>query len=59
VINLVIACRWLKLQFQEADVDRNGSLNFEECLTLLKQLNVKLPNPTVKRMFDVSQGPQN
>lgn len=44
--------KWLKLQFQEADVDRNGSLNYEECLTLLKQLNVKLPKLTVKRMFD-------
>lgn len=43
--------RWLKQQFQEADVDKNGSLNYEECLKLLKQLNVKLPKPTVKRMF--------
>lgn len=48
--------RWLKQQFQEADVDKNGSLNYEECLKLLKQLNVKLPKPTVKRMFDVSEG---
>ena len=48
--------RWLKQQFQQADVDKNGSLNFEECLKLLKQLNVKLPKATVKRMFDVSEG---
>jgi hypothetical protein len=51
--------RWLKQQFQEADVDKNGSLNYEECLVLLKQLNVKLPGHTVKRMFDVSQGQEH
>lgn len=55
---LILLCdgRWLKQQFQQADVDKNGSLNFEECLKLLKQLNVKLLKPTVKRMFDVSEG---
>ncbi|PSN53110.1 1-phosphatidylinositol 4, partial [Blattella germanica] len=41
--------RWLKQQFEEADVDNNGCLNFEECLKLLKQLNVKLPKPTCSR----------
>jgi phosphatidylinositol phospholipase C delta len=44
--------KWLKQQFQQADIDKNGSLNFEECLRLLKQLNVKLPKVTVKRLFD-------
>ncbi|KAJ9575167.1 hypothetical protein L9F63_025880, partial [Diploptera punctata] len=44
--------RWLKQQFQEADVDNNGCLNFEECQKLLKQLNVKLPKHTVRRLFD-------
>ena len=48
--------RWLKQQFQEADGDKNGSLSYEECLKLLKQLNVKLPKHTVKGMFDVSEG---
>ncbi|GFG35396.1 hypothetical protein Cfor_10126 [Coptotermes formosanus] len=51
--------RWLKQQFQEADVDKNGSLNFEECLKLLKQLNVKLPKPTVKRIFDSANTNKN
>jgi hypothetical protein len=58
LVTQCLACRWLKIQFQEADVDKNGSLNYEECLTLLKHLNVKLPRPTVKRMFDVSAGLQ-
>jgi Ca2+-binding EF-hand superfamily protein len=46
-------CRWLKEQFQKADFDRNDSLNYEECFTLLNQLNVKLPKDTVKRLFNV------
>ncbi|KAJ9587489.1 hypothetical protein L9F63_028258, partial [Diploptera punctata] len=48
----ILWCRWLKQQFQEADVDNNGCLNFEECQKLLKQLNVKLPKHTVRRLFD-------
>ncbi|XP_069699232.1 1-phosphatidylinositol 4,5-bisphosphate phosphodiesterase delta-4-like isoform X2 [Periplaneta americana] len=51
--------RWLKLQFQEADVDKNGSLNFEECIKLLKQLNVKLPKHTVRRLFDSANTNKN
>ncbi|KAJ4448618.1 hypothetical protein ANN_00008 [Periplaneta americana] len=50
---------WLKLQFQEADVDKNGSLNFEECIKLLKQLNVKLPKHTVRRLFDSANTNKN
>ncbi|XP_021921017.1 1-phosphatidylinositol 4,5-bisphosphate phosphodiesterase eta-2-like isoform X2 [Zootermopsis nevadensis] len=46
--------RWLKQRFQEADLDGNGSLNFDECLILLKQLNAKLPRDTVKRLFHIA-----
>jgi Ca2+-binding EF-hand superfamily protein len=58
VCSLPTTCdyRWLKQQFQEADVSGNGSLNYEESLKLLKQLNVKLPKETVKRLFDVGEG---
>ncbi|KAK7871352.1 hypothetical protein R5R35_006064 [Gryllus longicercus] len=44
--------RWLEQQFHEADVDHNNGLNFEESLKLLKQLNVKMPRNSVKKLFD-------
>ena len=46
--------RWLKDQFKEADKDNNGSLNFDECCTLLKQLNIKMDKSHAKKLFNVS-----
>lgn len=46
--------RWLKEQVRNADVNNNGSLNFEECLTLLNQLNVSMDRKDAKRLFDES-----
>ncbi|XP_049782915.1 1-phosphatidylinositol 4,5-bisphosphate phosphodiesterase eta-2-like isoform X1 [Schistocerca cancellata] len=51
--------RWLKQQFQEADEDENGSLNFEECLRLLKQLNVKMVKSEVKKKFEIANTNKN
>lgn len=46
--------RWLKEQVRNADVNNNGSLNFEECLTLLNQLNVSMDRKDAQRLFDES-----
>lgn len=40
--------------FKAADGNQDGSLNFEECLQLLKQLNVKMRKSYVRKLFDVS-----
>ena len=43
---------YLKKQFKNADKDGNGNLSFEECLDLVGQLNIKLPEERIRRMFD-------
>ncbi|XP_068245715.1 1-phosphatidylinositol 4,5-bisphosphate phosphodiesterase delta-4-like isoform X3 [Palaemon carinicauda] len=43
---------WLREQFNEADKDNNGSLNFDECCTLLKQLNIKMDKSNAKKLFN-------
>ncbi|XP_045600729.1 1-phosphatidylinositol 4,5-bisphosphate phosphodiesterase delta-4 isoform X3 [Procambarus clarkii] len=43
---------WLRQQFEEADKDNNGSLNFNECCTLLKQLNIKMDKTHAKKLFN-------
>lgn len=48
------SCRWLRKQFEEADKDNNGSLNFNECCALLKQLNLKMDKTHAKKLFNVS-----
>ncbi|XP_076346319.1 1-phosphatidylinositol 4,5-bisphosphate phosphodiesterase delta-4-like isoform X2 [Tachypleus tridentatus] len=47
--------RWLKDQFRKADVNGNGSLNFSECTSLLKQLNICMDKKHVKALFDAAQ----
>lgn len=44
---------WLKQKFQEADGDKNASLNFSECSKLLKKLNIKLSNAMALAKFEV------
>ncbi|XP_013792710.1 uncharacterized protein LOC106476611, partial [Limulus polyphemus] len=44
--------KWLKDQFRKADVNGNGSLNFAECTSLLKQLNICMDKKHVKALFD-------
>ncbi|XP_071450500.1 1-phosphatidylinositol 4,5-bisphosphate phosphodiesterase delta-4-like [Hetaerina americana] len=44
--------RWLKKQFVNADMDKSGGLNFEECCKLLEQLNVKLQHHEAKKLFE-------
>lgn len=43
---------WLRKQFEEADKDDNGSLNFNECCNLLKQLNIKMDKTHAKKLFN-------
>ncbi|KAK4328303.1 hypothetical protein Pmani_001287 [Petrolisthes manimaculis] len=43
---------WLRKQFEEADKDNNGSLNFNECCALLKQLNIKMDKIHAKKLFN-------
>ncbi|XP_059489127.1 1-phosphatidylinositol 4,5-bisphosphate phosphodiesterase delta-4-like isoform X2 [Neocloeon triangulifer] len=44
--------RWLMKMFKAADDNKDGSLSFDECLTLLKQMNVKLRKSYAKRLFN-------
>ncbi|XP_046406042.1 1-phosphatidylinositol 4,5-bisphosphate phosphodiesterase delta-4-like isoform X2 [Ischnura elegans] len=44
--------RWLKKQFEGADIDKSGGLNFSECCKLLQQLNIKMQIREAKKLFD-------
>lgn len=46
--------RWLKEQFRKADINGNGSLNFDECLDLLNRLNISMRRKEAKKLFDAS-----
>lgn len=46
--------RWLRDQFQKADVNRSGSLNFSECQNLLKQLNVSMDKNHCRALFNAA-----
>ncbi|KAH8035359.1 hypothetical protein HPB51_004600 [Rhipicephalus microplus] len=46
--------RWLRDQFQKADVNKSGSLNFQECQGLLKQLNITMDKRHCQALFHVS-----
>ncbi|XP_043245587.1 1-phosphatidylinositol 4,5-bisphosphate phosphodiesterase eta-2-like isoform X28 [Amphibalanus amphitrite] len=46
--------RWLKRQFQSADKDNNGVLDFDECVDLIKQLNIQLDKQTAKKLFQAA-----
>lgn len=46
-------CRWLAKMFKSADDNKDGSLSFEECLNLLKQMNIKLRKSYAKKLFNV------
>ena len=46
--------RWLRNKFEAADKDNNKALNLDECLVLLRELNLKLETKHVKKLFDVS-----
>ncbi|KAL3194909.1 hypothetical protein MRX96_045821 [Rhipicephalus microplus] len=43
--------RWLRDQFQKADVNKSGSLNFQECQGLLKQLNITMDKRHCQALF--------
>uniref|UniRef100_A0A646QFE3 Phosphoinositide phospholipase C n=1 Tax=Hemiscolopendra marginata TaxID=943146 RepID=A0A646QFE3_9MYRI len=43
---------WLKRQFRNADVDKSGALNFDECLGLLNQLNIDMSRDHARKIFD-------
>ena len=45
---------WLKRQFQEADIDHSGFLNFDECCRLLSNLNVNLQREKAGKLFQLS-----
>lgn len=47
--------RWLKEQFRKADINGNGSLNFEECLDLLNRLNISMRRKEARKLFNVSE----
>ena len=46
--------RWLKEQVRKADINGNGSLNFEECLGLLNRLNIYMRRKEARKLFDAS-----
>ncbi|XP_054715280.1 1-phosphatidylinositol 4,5-bisphosphate phosphodiesterase eta-2-like [Uloborus diversus] len=46
--------RWLREQVRKADVNGNGSLNFEECLGLLNRLNIHMRRKEARKLFDAS-----
>jgi hypothetical protein len=39
--------------FKSADDNKDGGLSFDECLTLLKQMNVKLRKSYARKLFNV------
>uniref|UniRef100_A0A6A7FWA2 Phosphoinositide phospholipase C n=1 Tax=Hirondellea gigas TaxID=1518452 RepID=A0A6A7FWA2_9CRUS len=43
---------WLRSKFAAADKDNNGALNIDEVVKLLYQLNLKLENKHVKKLFN-------
>ncbi|XP_064476750.1 1-phosphatidylinositol 4,5-bisphosphate phosphodiesterase eta-2-like isoform X2 [Ornithodoros turicata] len=51
--------RWLKEQFQHADVNDNGSLNFNEIQGLLKQLNISMDKRYSRFLFNAANFKQN
>lgn len=51
--------RWLKEQFQNADVNKNGSLNFYEVQGLLKQLNISMDKWYSRLLFNTANFKQN
>lgn len=46
--------RWLKDLVRKADVNGNGSLNFDECLGLLNQLNIGMRRKEAKKLFNAA-----
>lgn len=59
IFDSVLKCNiffsWLKEQFRKADVNGNGSLNFEECLDLLNRLNIAMRRKEARKLFNVSE----
>lgn len=45
---------WLKEQFRKADHNKNGYLNFDEVLSLLRHLNISMDKKHAKALFNVS-----
>jgi len=43
--------RWLRKQFNSADLDKNKCLNFQETLRLLNQLNISMDDSEAKQLF--------
>ncbi|XP_077500324.1 1-phosphatidylinositol 4,5-bisphosphate phosphodiesterase delta-1-like isoform X5 [Amblyomma americanum] len=46
--------RWLRDQFQKADVNKSGALNFQECQGLLKQLNITMDKRHCRSLFNAA-----
>ncbi|KAG8187711.1 hypothetical protein JTE90_000177 [Oedothorax gibbosus] len=46
--------RWLKEMVRKADVNGNGSLNFEECLGVLNQLNIWMRRREAMEIFNAA-----
>lgn len=46
--------RWLRKQFNSADLDKNKCLNFQETLKVLKQLNISMDESEAKQLFHAS-----
>lgn len=51
--------RWLRDQFQKADVNKSGSLNFQECQGLLKQLNITMDKRHCRTLFNAANYKQH
>ncbi|KAH7970773.1 hypothetical protein HPB49_015443 [Dermacentor silvarum] len=46
--------RWLRDQFQKADVNKSGALNFQECQGLLRQLNITMDKRHCRALFNAA-----
>ncbi|XP_038047120.1 1-phosphatidylinositol 4,5-bisphosphate phosphodiesterase delta-4-like isoform X2 [Patiria miniata] len=43
---------WIREAFEKADRNQDGSVDFEECLKLLKKMNVKMDKNHAKKLFE-------
>ena len=44
---------WIKEAFEKADRNQDGSVDFEECMKLLKKMNIKMDKSHAKVLFEV------
>ncbi|XP_022111015.1 1-phosphatidylinositol 4,5-bisphosphate phosphodiesterase delta-4-like isoform X2 [Acanthaster planci] len=45
---------WIRETFEKADRNQDGSVDFEECMKLLKKMNVKMDKNHAKKLFETA-----